>query len=597
MRLRVSGLRRVVKRSMAVEFGREQLSSYGGLELVRQYFAIISLNHRLRQGFRQYDLGGDYGCAHLVVLVVGLLMVGARRLKQLRYVADDPLFARLCGLARIPADRTVVKWLKEFTQASLAALVRINSELLYDQIRQLGLRRLTIDIDGTVIRTGNKVAWAMHGFNPHHPKDPSYYPLLAHLAQTGQILQLKNRPGNVHDSKGAEAFLRELIDGLRARFGRSLVLEFRMDAAFFQENLLKLLERRGCFYAVKVPFCQWTGVRAAVAAQPNWAPVQPQIGCFETKLRLKAWALELRTVVFRKRVAHESRRNYQLDLFSPDDGHFEYSAAATNLTLKPRALWSFMAGRGAQEKSRVASGIAPRGSHGSGRAELPHPALRPTALLHDGGVTDARLRERIALPQPVHVLPRNPCPLRAAAQPLAPRAVDSEAKAAQRPEVSGDTKIPKVPQQLPLECCPLLANRFMPVSPTPVRDALESPPEAVSRRLLLHHPVSLAGLRPVMGEPQQVKGAGPGVHIAVIRRRQAPPVRSPKVDQPGLFRMKRQTVLRQSLWQHLDDTPRILLSLEDDDKVSGGGESHPSALAEPDVSLATHPAPIVQPCP
>jgi hypothetical protein len=247
MRLRVSGLRRVVKRSMAVEFGREQLSSYGGLELVRQYFAIISLNHRLRQGFREYDLGGDYGCAHLVVLVVGLLMVGARRLKQLRYVADDPLFARLCGLARIPADRTVVKWLKEFTQASLAALVRINSELLYDQIRQLGLRRLTIDIDGTVIRTGNKVAWAMHGFNPHHPKDPSYYPLLAHLAQTGQILRLKNRPGNVHDSKGAEAFLRELSDGLRARFGRSVVLEFRMDAAFFQENLLKLLERRGCF--------------------------------------------------------------------------------------------------------------------------------------------------------------------------------------------------------------------------------------------------------------------------------------------------------------------------------------------------------------
>ena len=77
-------------------------------------------------------------------------------------------------------------------------------------------------------------AWAMHGFNPHHPKDPSYYPLLAHLAQTGQILRLKNRPGNVHDSKGAEAFMRELIDELRARLGRSLALEFRIDAAFFQ---------------------------------------------------------------------------------------------------------------------------------------------------------------------------------------------------------------------------------------------------------------------------------------------------------------------------------------------------------------------------
>ena len=286
MRLRVAGLRRVVKRDLGIEFGREHLTSYGGLELMRRYFQSIGLNHRIRQGFREHDLGGDYGCVYLVVLVIGLLLVGARRLKQLRYVAHDPLFARLCGLARIPADRTVVKWLKEFTQASLAALVRINSELLYDQIRQLGLRRLTIDIDGTVIRTGNKVAWAMHGFNPHHPKDPSYYPLLAHLAQTGQILRLKNRPGNVHDSKGAVAFMRELIDELRARLGRSVILEFRMDAAFFQENILKLLERRGCFYAVKVPFCQWTGVRAAVAAQPHWTPVQPQITCFETQLQL-----------------------------------------------------------------------------------------------------------------------------------------------------------------------------------------------------------------------------------------------------------------------------------------------------------------------
>jgi DDE family transposase len=200
-------------------------------------------------------------------------------------VAGDPLFARLCGLARIPSNRTVVNWLKQFTQASLGALMRINSELLYEQIQQLDLRRLTIDVDGTVIRTGDQVAWAMRGFNPHHPKDPSYYPLLAHLAQTGQILRLKNRPGNVHDSKGAEAFVRELIDEIRGRLGRSLPFEFRMDAAFFQQNLLKLLARRGCFYAIKVPFSKWTGVKALVAAQQQWTAVNAEVSGFETQLK------------------------------------------------------------------------------------------------------------------------------------------------------------------------------------------------------------------------------------------------------------------------------------------------------------------------
>ena len=42
--------------------------------------------------------------------------------------------------------------------------------------------------------------------------------------------------------------------------GRSLVLKFRMDAAFFQDNLFKLAARWGCFYAIKGPFSQWTGV-------------------------------------------------------------------------------------------------------------------------------------------------------------------------------------------------------------------------------------------------------------------------------------------------------------------------------------------------
>jgi hypothetical protein len=351
MRLRIGRLRQVVKQDLPIEFTDERLTSYGGLELLRRYFHLIQLHQRIRHAFRAHRLGGDYGCVRLVLLVIGLLLVGGRRLRQLRYVGSDPLFVRLCGLARIPSDRTVVNWLKQFTQASLCALVRINSELLYDQMREMDVRRLDIDIDGTVISTGSKVAWAMHGYNPHHPKDLSYYPLLAHWAQTGQILRLKNRPGNVQDNKGAEGFLREMIDELRGRLGRSLILQFRMDAAFFRENLLKLFLRRRCFYAVKVPFCQWTGVKALITAQRDWSAVVPQVSCFESRLKLKFWELELRVVVYRKRVHHKSHRNYQLDLFDPNDGYFEYSAVATNLEMSPRSLWHLMAGRGAQEKT------------------------------------------------------------------------------------------------------------------------------------------------------------------------------------------------------------------------------------------------------
>ena len=126
MRLKVRRLWQAIKQELPIQFGHEQLTSYGGLELVRRYFQLIGLNARIRRALGKHT-HGDYGGSHLVLLVVGLLLVGARRLQHLRYLANDPLFARFCGLARIPSDRTVVNWLKQFTQCSLRALTRINT--------------------------------------------------------------------------------------------------------------------------------------------------------------------------------------------------------------------------------------------------------------------------------------------------------------------------------------------------------------------------------------------------------------------------------------------------------------------------------------
>src|SRR3984893_4299666 len=240
----------------------------------------------------------------------------------------------------------------------------------------------------------------MRGFTPPHPKDPSYYPRLAHLAQTGQILRLKNRPGNVHDSKGAERFVRELTGEIRTRLGCALTLEFRMDAAFFQQHLLKLLARQGCFYAVKVPLCRWTGVKALIAAQSRWTAVTGDIDCFETRLELAGWGLQLRVVVYRKRVHHQSPKNYQLDLFSPDDGYFEYSAVATNLTLTPPTLWYFAAGRGAQEKTfaelkgEFALDMVPTNHYGANSAWL------QLSILAHNLMRSFQLHSTLATPKP-----------------------------------------------------------------------------------------------------------------------------------------------------------------------------------------------------
>src|SRR5438093_5767772 len=103
MRLSVGTLRQVVKRDLAIAFVRQQLTSYGGLELLRRYVRRIELPRRLQAACAA--LGSDSGDARLALLLVALPYVGARRLEHLQYLVGYPIVRRLARLARAPAAR------------------------------------------------------------------------------------------------------------------------------------------------------------------------------------------------------------------------------------------------------------------------------------------------------------------------------------------------------------------------------------------------------------------------------------------------------------------------------------------------------------
>jgi DDE family transposase len=334
-----------------IEFAAQDITAFGGLELMRRYLALVDMGGRVRRAFDHYQIAGDYRCIDMILVILVLILVGGRRLDHLSYICEDPLVKRFCGLLRLPRERSVARWLKRFTHDSLQALVELNSQIVSEAVDKQALARLTLDIDGSVITTGASVEWAFRGFNPHHRKNPSYYPILAHLAQTGHILRVNNRPGNVHDSNGAASFIAELIDDIRARLGRSLPLEFRMDGAFFHREIIDLIEGSKARYAIKVPFMKWLGLVPIIRERRRWHGLKEGMGYFEVPLYVAPWKKTLRVVVYRKPVHHQTKKNYQLDLFDPEDGYFEYSAVSTNLELGAAALWDFMAGRGAQEKT------------------------------------------------------------------------------------------------------------------------------------------------------------------------------------------------------------------------------------------------------
>lgn len=360
MRRRRTDLRARVNGDLPLEFSEVTLTSYAGLELFGRYLRATGFNRVVRDAWAGTAVWSDFGAVAMVRLLIGLLLVGGRRLRHLAFVQDDPLFKRFCELQVVPTARSVSRWLQGFTMTTVACLQQINTAVVARVVATLGVRTWTIDVDGVVVSTGLQVERAFRGFNPHHRKVPSYYPILAHLAETTHVLRIKNRSGNVHDGKAGLPFLRDLWAQLGTLLPRGGTVRFRMDGAFFRQDVLQWLEARPAGYAIKVPFYRWLDLQQYIRARPTWRPVAPGITGFVVPAAATPWGRPIRVAIYRKHVRHHATKNYQLDLFDPNDGHYEYSAVTSNLDLTLANLWRFACGRGNQEKTiaQLKTGLA-----------------------------------------------------------------------------------------------------------------------------------------------------------------------------------------------------------------------------------------------
>jgi hypothetical protein len=350
VRLRKQDFSKRINGDVKIEFAPQAVTSYSGLELFRRYFGLIRLNDTIRAHFRTYDLGGDYSVVQLILVFIGLWLTGGRRLTHVRFLDDDPLVQRLCGLASLPSDRSLSRWLGRFTIESLQALVSLNSEIVTQKLKALGLKRITLDFDGTVLSCGDQVGLAARGYNPHNRHAKSYYPLLCHVAQTGHFLGVMNRPGSRHDSKGgAIHFMRDCLQKAKRLFPEATI-EVRVDAAFFAQEIIELFERERVEYAVKIPLWNWLPMKTMIAHRQRWHHAGPNMAYFRERIFVKKWNSSVDATIYRIKLSDKEREPVtQLDLFCPDDGIYEFQVIASNKDLAADNLMDFYNGRCAME--------------------------------------------------------------------------------------------------------------------------------------------------------------------------------------------------------------------------------------------------------
>jgi len=243
-------------------------------------------------------------------------------------IPSQPTLSRLLEILADPNNRKVLR----------QSLIQAAKDSIRAR-RRHRFQQCTIDIDSFPIPTyGHQDGSAYNGYYQYN----CYHILVATLAETGDILDIQLRQGNVSSAHELDDFLFPLIAEVEAAIAK--VVSVRGDAAMPSEPILSGLEERRIGYCFRVksnPVLE----RSAQPYLDNLPPYQPE--------SQREWTAELayqaESWSHSRRIAMVIVEQKQIDLFEPFN-HFFLVTDWTEEQISGSDLLDFYRQRGTMER-------------------------------------------------------------------------------------------------------------------------------------------------------------------------------------------------------------------------------------------------------
>jgi hypothetical protein len=326
----------------------QQLTSFAGLLIFAQLFERLELRERLKACFEHLRAGSIYGHATIVLVLIVHLLLGYRKLQDLRYYSDDPMVKRALALKQLPDVATMSRSLASMDKESISAYRALIRTLVSDRLVKIAPARIMLDFDGSVCGTSRRAQGTAVGYNRRKKGQRSYYPLLCTIALTGQVFDVLHRPGNVHDSNGARSFIISCVAEIRAVLP-GVIVEVRMDSAFFSDEIVTVLDAFGVLYTISVPFERFAELKSKVNKRIFWLRADCETHYFQLWWKPKCWTRKRSFLFVRTLEPNQRREPLQLNMFEPYEYGYQFKVIISNHQISARKIVVLHNGRGAQE--------------------------------------------------------------------------------------------------------------------------------------------------------------------------------------------------------------------------------------------------------
>jgi len=246
-------------RKVVATFDGGELSSEGGLLIVRQLMGSLRLPQHLAQCFhdRRDPTKIEHSVAGMIAQRLSGMVVGYEDLNDHGRLRTDPLMRLAAGKDAEPgasalASPSTLNRL-ELSSDRMSDYHKVHADgvkladlLLARGVATLrkGVRQIILDFDATdTILHGNQEGRHYHGYYG----DYCYLPLIACVGEVPLLAKL--RPSDRDGSEGTVEALEKIIPALRRRCPKAKII-VRADSGFCRDDILAWCEKHGVHYAI-----------------------------------------------------------------------------------------------------------------------------------------------------------------------------------------------------------------------------------------------------------------------------------------------------------------------------------------------------------
>ena len=246
----VNGIALESNKKFRIDFSGGNLSSDGGLLLVKEFYHKLGVDSLLKEMFHTTD------SAHFRIHMDHENLLQMLYQITAAYFQDDhadalrhnPVMTAVLEKSSLASQPTLSRFHNRMDETSLMQLQEIHRILRRRAYSVERPEHILFDLDTTLFPTyGNQEGEA---FNYHY-QTHGYHPLLCFDGMTGDLLKLELRPGAMYCSKNAAEFMRPLLEEYQKDYP-DVALFLRGDSGFATPELYALCETNSTYYAIRL---------------------------------------------------------------------------------------------------------------------------------------------------------------------------------------------------------------------------------------------------------------------------------------------------------------------------------------------------------